>query len=85
MSRTAPQISCHPEKRQILERWAASRTEPKQTVDRARIIIGCLVGRVPKELPNDHERKRAQSILEAQGIFPINGKRRERGRSLAWF
>ena len=40
---------------------------------------------LPKELPNDHERKRAQSILEAQGIFPINGKRRERGRSLAWF
>ena len=40
---------------------------------------------LPKEIPDEHERKRAESILESQGIFPINGKRRERGRSLAWF
>lgn len=45
MSRTAPQISCHPADRQILERWAASRTEPKQKVERARIILGCLEGK----------------------------------------
>lgn len=45
MSRTAPQISCSPEDRQTLERSAASRTGPKQTVERARIILGCLAGK----------------------------------------
>lgn len=42
MSRTAPRITCSPEDRQTLERLAASRTEPKQTVERARILLGCL-------------------------------------------
>ena len=45
MSRIAPQISCRPEDRQALERLAASRTEPKQAVERARIILGCLAGK----------------------------------------
>jgi len=45
MSRTAPQIGCSPEVRQTLQRFAASRTESKQTVERARIILGCLDGK----------------------------------------
>ncbi|HXJ97120.1 MAG TPA: IS630 family transposase, partial [Terriglobia bacterium] len=45
MSRTAPTISCSPDERRELERLAASRTESKQMVERARIIIGCLAGR----------------------------------------
>lgn len=45
MSRTAPHIDCHPEVRQALQRLAASRTESKQTVERARIILGCLEGK----------------------------------------
>ena len=45
MSRTAAQITCSLEDRQTLERWATSRTEPKQTVERARIILGCLDGK----------------------------------------
>src|SRR5271169_1650492 len=45
MSRTAPQINCSPEDRQALQRLAASRTESKQTVERARIVLGCLAGK----------------------------------------
>jgi len=45
MSRTAPRINSSPEDRQRLERLAASRTEPKQAVERARIILGCLEGK----------------------------------------
>jgi transposase len=45
MSRTAPQIDCNPEDRQALQRLAASRTESKQTVERALIILGCLEGK----------------------------------------
>jgi transposase len=50
MSRTAPAISCGPDERQELERWAASRTESKQMVERARMIIGCLAGRRVSEI-----------------------------------
>jgi transposase len=45
MSRKAAQISCSPEDREKLEALAASRTESKQMVDRARIILGCLDGK----------------------------------------
>lgn len=45
MARIAPTISCSPEERQELERWAAGRTAPKQMVERARIILGCLSGK----------------------------------------
>lgn len=44
MSRTAAQIVCTPEDRETLKRLAASRTEPKQNVERARIVLGCLEG-----------------------------------------
>jgi len=44
MSRTAPQIACSPEDQQVLDRLAGSRTESKQMVERARIILGCLAG-----------------------------------------
>lgn len=50
MSRTAPAISCGPDERQELEHLAASRTESKQMVERARIIIGCLAGRRVREI-----------------------------------
>jgi transposase len=45
MSRKARPITCSSEDRQELERLASSRTEPKQTVDRARLILGCLDGK----------------------------------------
>lgn len=50
MSRAAPTISCGTDERQELERLAASRTESKQMVERARMIIGCLAGRRVSEI-----------------------------------
>lgn len=44
MARGTPTIRCSPEDQQELKRLAASRTEPKQTVERARIVLGCLAG-----------------------------------------
>ena len=58
MSRTAPQITCGPEDQQTLKRWAVSRTEAKQLVERARIILGCLEG------------KRVQAIARECGTRP---------------
>jgi transposase len=45
MPRIAAQITCSAEDRGILKELAASRTQPKQTVERARIILGCLDGK----------------------------------------
>lgn len=53
MSRTAPQITCDPQTRQTLERLAASRTEPKQTVERARIILGCLAAKRVQDIASE--------------------------------
>src|SRR6266851_1970045 len=50
MARKAPAISCGPEDQQELERLAGSRTESKQMIERARIILGCLAGRGVKEV-----------------------------------
>jgi len=50
MARNAPQINCSPEARQELESLAGSRTESKQMVERARIILGCLAGKRVKEV-----------------------------------
>lgn len=44
MARNAPLIGCTPEDRQALERWANSRTESRQRVERSRMILGCLTG-----------------------------------------
>ncbi len=44
MPRTAPKITCIPEVRAELERRAASRTESVRSVERARLILGCLNG-----------------------------------------
>ena len=50
MARNAPAITCGPEDRQELERLALSRTESKQMVERAQIILGCLAGQRVKEV-----------------------------------
>jgi len=50
MSKIAPTITCAPEDRQKLERLATSRTESKQMVERARIILGCLTGKRVTEI-----------------------------------
>jgi transposase len=50
MARNAPAISCGPVDRQELERLAGSRSESKQMVERARIILGCLAGKQVQEV-----------------------------------
>lgn len=50
MARNAPTITCGPEDRQELERLAASRTESKQMIERAQIILGCLAGKRVQDL-----------------------------------
>lgn len=50
MARTASPITCSEEDKQTLERLAVSRTEPKQAVERARIILGCVAGQRVKEI-----------------------------------
>ena len=42
MSRPAAQIARSLENREVLKRLGSGRTEPKQTVDRVRIVLGCL-------------------------------------------
>jgi hypothetical protein len=37
------------------------------------------------EIPDEQARLEAKSLLEAQGIFPINGKKRGRELGMAWF
>lgn len=44
MSRIPARITCNEDDRRSLEVRAASRTEAKQTVERARMILGCLAG-----------------------------------------
>ena len=44
MARAAPTIRCSPEDQHALQRLAASRTAPKQTGERARMVLGCLAG-----------------------------------------
>ena len=50
MARNAPQITCGPEDRHELERLAGSRTESKQMVERAQIVLQCLAGKRVKEV-----------------------------------
>jgi transposase len=50
MARNAPTITCGPEDRQELERLAGSRTESKQMIERAQIILGCLAGKRVQEV-----------------------------------
>lgn len=50
MARNTPTITCGPEDRQALERLAGSRTESKQMVERAQIILGCLAGKRVNEV-----------------------------------
>jgi len=50
MARNAPAITCCPEDRQALERLARSRTESKQMIERAQIILGCLAGQRVQEV-----------------------------------
>ncbi len=45
MPRKTPQIKINPSDKEVLRRWANSRTLPKQTVDRASMILGSEAGK----------------------------------------
>lgn len=50
MARNAPTITCGLDDRQELERLAGSRTDSKQMIERAQIILGCLAGKRVQEV-----------------------------------
>jgi transposase len=50
MARNAPTLTCGSEDRQELERLAGSRTEAKQMIERAQILLGCLAGKRVQEV-----------------------------------
>lgn len=72
MSRTAPQINCSPADRQTLERLAASRTEPKQAVERARLVLGCLAGK-PVQLVAQEGHTRPNTVIKWRQRFVQGG------------
>jgi transposase len=72
MSRTAPQISCSLEDRLILERRAVSRTEPRQVVERARILLGCLDGKPVQQVAHEC-RTRSNTVIKWRQRFVQSG------------
>jgi len=72
MARHAPTISCGPEDRQELERLAGSRTESKQMVERAQIILGLLAGQRVKETARAC-RTRANTVIKWRQRFVQSG------------
>lgn len=72
MSRIAAQIACSLEDREVLKRLASSRTESKQTVERARIVLGCLEGlRVQQVARQCHTRP--NTVIKWRQRFAKNG------------
>lgn len=72
MPRVAPKITCSAEVREELERRAASRTEAARTVERARMILGCLDGvRVQDVAANC--RTRANTVIKWRDRFVGQG------------
>jgi transposase len=53
MPRKTPKIEITPEDKAILLRWAASRTLPRQTVDRAKMILGSEAGIPVKQIAKE--------------------------------
>jgi len=74
MARNAPMISCSLEVRRELERLANSRTEVKQMVERAQIILGCLDGNQMKEIARKYH-TRPNTVIKWRKRFTQNGLR----------
>lgn len=72
MARNAPKISCSPEDQKELERLAGSRTESKQAVERAQIILHCLLGKRVKEIA-DICRTRSNTVIKWRTRFVKQG------------
>lgn len=72
MSRIAPLITCSPEDHETLKQLAASRTEPKQMVDRARIILGCLEGKRVQDIARECA-TRSNTVIKWRQRFVRSG------------
>jgi transposase len=72
MARKAPAISCSLEDRQKLERLAGSRSESKQMIERAQIILGCLAGRRVKVVARTC-RTRPNTVIKWRRRFAQRG------------
>src|SRR5690606_17525580 len=65
-------ITCSEEDRQTLERRAASRTEPRQAVERARIILGCVAGERVKAIARRCH-TRPNTVIKWRGRYAQHG------------
>lgn len=74
MSRTAARITCNEADRQILEARATSRTEAKQTVDRARMILGCAAGESVRAIAEQCQ-TRPNTVIKWRQRFAEHGLR----------
>ena len=72
MARNAPAISCGPADLQELERLAGSRTESKQAIERAQIVLGCLAGKRVKEVARTC-RTRPNTVIKWRQRFAQRG------------
>ena len=72
MSRIAAQITCTEDDKQWLERLAGSRTEPKQAVERARIILGCVAGARVKDIARRWQ-TRPNTVIKWRQRFAEHG------------
>jgi transposase len=71
MSRKAPQITCNEQERKVLERLAASRTESRQLVERARIVLYCLSGKQVQEIAKECQ-TRANTVIKWRNRFAVS-------------
>ena len=72
MARNAPAITCGLEERQEVERLAGSRTEAKQMIVRAQIILVCLAGKRVKEVARIC-RTRPNTVIKWRQRFAQHG------------
>ena len=72
MSRTAAPITCRPEELEALKRLAASRTGARQSVERARLVLGCLEGE-PVRAVADRCRTRPNTVIKWRQRFVQGG------------
>lgn len=72
MGRTASRITCSDEDRQALERRAASRTEARQVVERARIILGSVAGERVKDMAR-RLHTRPNTVIKWRARFAQHG------------
>ncbi len=72
MARKAKRIECGAEDRQFLERLAGSRTEPRQMVERARMVLGCVAGQRVQETARQCQ-TRANTVIKWRDRFVRQG------------